>query len=283
MDFTWLTVVNGFFQLFKNLNFIGKIYEKTKYGKDYYFEEYDKQITIFKDGHGILTNTMKIKVLNPADFCVLHRRLGLSDSKPQAVFSSLEEMLQTSIPDRFDSLGFWYSCSDDIVTGIEEFYYSDDDSSRENVVLKKNPKELRWRFNLNSNKIQKNKTYTIQYAISVPGMFTIDNGYFNENWLSLGLTPELSSSLKVKHTMKKLNYIIAIEKDVHLKSDVVCDVVGHKKTGTEIKRHLHGKMHDDLFYRKYEFNIKNPQINSSIRITCDLENTAKVPALHGKK
>lgn len=264
-----LEIVNGFNNIttcIKNLFYLKKFFEKYKYGKDYYFEEYDKHITIYKNGHGILITSFKLKILNPKKFTSLRRSLSIKDGKKSARFEALEKMLKTDKGERFDSLGFWFNSDDNIITEACEYYYSDTDPAKEDKSLKNDPKILRWRFKINSGKIKKDKSYNIKYAISVPGMFPIEDGKFDTNNNPFDVYDEFSSSLTVTHAMKKIVYTISLEKGIEIADNLECQLLDHEKNGTETKELVEGKMLDELFYDKYIYTIENPNINSSIEI-----------------
>lgn len=268
--------INSIFQLIKNLLLFYKLREKIKYGTDYYFEEYKKQITLYKNGHGILSTTFKIKVINPEKFTSIRRKLNIADGKKNAHFKSLDEMLKTDKEKRFTDFGFWFCSDSNVITGVKEFYFSDNDYSKEDKAIKNNPKELRWIFKLNNSKIKKNHTYTMGYAISVPGMFPISNGVFDEenNPFDDGYD-DFSSELKVVHAIKKVIYTVAIEKGIQIEDDLKCVLIDHKKDGSEKTIPLDGIMRDSVFYDKYTYIIDNPHINSTIKINWNIVHNEK--------
>lgn len=118
--------LNSWISVFEKLNKLGKrcafkIQAKQIKGA-YYFEEYNKSVTVYKNGLGILITTIKLKVLDPDNTKEIERELDISDGKISARFSSWHELLRTDTDDRFIKYGLWYQSDDNVVTAARENY-----------------------------------------------------------------------------------------------------------------------------------------------------------------
>lgn len=166
--------LNSHIILFEKISKLFKpLFDKFRYlrNKDfpYYFENYTKHVTIYKNGNGIIINTADLVVTNIDDFNKIFRKLNIEDGKANIKFPSLEKMKSESKTNRFDNFGFWFYSEDKIISSIKEFYWSDTDTTKEDFKIKQNPKEMRWVFDFNKSKIQKMKKYKIIYMFSIVG------------------------------------------------------------------------------------------------------------------
>ena len=71
---------------------------------DFYFENYTKHVTVYKEGHGIIINTFDIKINNKENFKEIKRKLNIEDGKTDAIFPKLSVMKQTNSYDRFNTV-----------------------------------------------------------------------------------------------------------------------------------------------------------------------------------
>lgn len=230
---------------------------------DYYFSNYEKHITIYRNGNGIIIHKFTVIINNIEKFKKIRRKINIEDAKITSVFPSMEEMLKTDVSDRFDKFGFWYYTKDNIISKVKEYYWQKN-SSGENINLKNNPKEMRWVFEIDRERIKTNFPYDIIYTISVPGLMPLENGKLNSKLA--GRESEISSSaMNIDHKIKNLKYTISFEKGVDLESVPVCKymIEGQDEPTESI---ITGEKEDDIFYNKYVFCIRKPEFNSHLKI-----------------
>ncbi len=230
---------------------------------DYYFENYTKHVTIYKNGNGIIMNTFNIVVNNYENFNEFKRKINVEDGKSMLVFPALSKMKSTSKDKRFEEFGFWiYKPSDSIINSVVEKYWSDHDPDEIDYASSKNPKELRWIFTIKKNKSKINKLHKIAYAISIPGLYPIEKGVFVKE---IANEPEengrSSTSIHVDHYIKKITYILSFEDGIKLITEPECFSIN----GQRIPIHEF-TMEEGIFYNKYIFTIDKPSYGTNIII-----------------
>lgn len=231
---------------------------------DYYFEEYQKSVTVYKNGHGIIINSFTVIVNNVDSFEQFNRKLDISDGRSDACFPKFSEMKRIKLEDRFKKTGFWCDSKEKIILCSKKFNWDDNNPLKESKIPLSD-KELRWIFKINKSKIETHKPYHIVYVISIDGMFPIKDGLFNENIANTKETyGQYSSSIHVEHQIKKIIYTISFEHNLDLKRVPVC----YLQDG----RYVHCVEDDNLLYKKYNFEIKNPQKNSNIIVEWKFNN-----------
>ena len=232
---------------------------------DYYFIDYTKHITIYKNGNGIIMHQFTVLVNNTEKFKRIRRKLNIEDGNINSKFSSLEEMMKTNKSERFDKFGFWYYSKDNIISDVKEYYWQKN-SSAEDTKVKNNPKELRWIFKINKQRINKETPYNITYAISVPGLSALENGRLNCELLSDEFDDISSSNMNIDHKIKNLRYIISFEEEVELEKTPTCSYIVQGQDDSE-ELQVEGEEENNILYKKWIFNINNPKFNSDIKVT----------------
>lgn len=240
--------------------------------KEYYFKEYTKHVTIYKNGNGIIINSFKIKIVNAKKMGCIYRKLNIKDGYKEASFPKLNEMKSTKIDDRFKKFGYWAKSSNDILTKSKEYYWDDNDYNKVDPDAKADDKELRWKLILNDGKIKNRGEYEITYVISIPGMFPIENGFYyndlhNPKYID---NYDFSSSIKVEHEIKKLNYIVSFEHGINIDETPLCYMYSHNNNNHSNKKKIHGKEIDNYIFRKFEYNIKRPKYQRNIKINWNI-------------
>lgn len=234
---------------------------------DYYFNSYEKHLTIYNDGTGIIINSFEVTVNNIDSFKRIRRRLNIEDGKKTSNFPTLQKMLDTSKKERFDKFGFWYYSKENIISQVKEYYWNTTHVSSEDKKAKGNPKELRWIFEINRSKLEAGKTYHIIYAISVPGIASLDNGLFNKKLVNDDIFSEEScSNMHIDHKIKKLTYIVSFESGINLLVEPTCEFYKNDQDETEAIT-INGVESYNMFYNKYTFNVNNPLLGSDIKVT----------------
>ncbi|MCH5250894.1 MAG: hypothetical protein J1E98_13220 [Lachnospiraceae bacterium] len=234
---------------------------KTDY--DFYFKDYTKHVTIYKNGNGIIMNTFSICVNNYENFREFKRKINVEDGKRDTSFPSLSKMKSTPKEKRFEEYGFWvYKPHDSIINRTIEKYWSDNDPDAIDNILQHNNKELRWVFEIARNKIKNKDVHKISYAISVPGLYPIEKGRFLKE---IANDPEsdgvASSSIHVEHYIEKIKYIVSFEEGIKLNKEPECFTVNGKKIPI-----YDFDIEEGVFYNKYIFIINKPSYGTNIII-----------------
>jgi hypothetical protein len=239
-------------------------YKLKKRGHPFYIEDFEKHVTVYKNGHGIFREALRLKALNYEGCDYLIRRLNIEDAAKDTVFLSLEEMKETDMRDRFTKQGFWYESQGGLVGEPVEFYWSDDDYKKEDNRLRDNPKEFRFRFSL--NRAKRSEFHNIDYAISIPGMFPITDGCFDAEKTD-DKNYRFGSSIRVNHThVKKLKYILSFEKGMQNIEEPSFTLTEKFANGQSREKNIKTEYVSSVFYDRYIAEIEAPSFNN--RIEC---------------
>lgn len=231
---------------------------------DYYFADFEKHITIYRNGNGIIIHKFTVIVNNVDKFRRIRRKLNIEDGNIHSNFPSLDKMRQTDKADRFDKYGFWYYDKNNIISEVKEYYWQKN-SEEESKKSKCNSKEIRWIFKINKQNVQKNKPYEVIYIISVPGLAPLEKGRLDRKLLSDDFGDESSSNMNIDHKIRNLRYIISFEEGIELETVPQCRYIISDQD--EIKETaVIGTKEYDLIYNKYIFCINAPEFNSDVKI-----------------
>lgn len=237
---------------------------KKDYDKlDYYFESYHKHLTVYKNGNGIIINSFTVIVNDINSIQEFKRELNISDAKNTTTFPKLNRMKNEKLNNRFNNFGFWCKClnNKDLIKSIREFYWSNKPQEID-TISQSNPKIMKWIMEMNPSSIEVGKPYNIVYVMSIPGMFPIQNGLFEESIANIkGTQGKFKSSFGFKHEIKNFTYTISFENGLCLKNRPS----GSITSGTE-KNNLHYTNDNNIIYDKYIFNTKTPKVGSVINI-----------------
>lgn len=216
------------------------------------FDEYTKQITVYRDGHGILMNTFVINVLNKDQFLTMRRSLDIHDACKDTHFKSIEEMSSMRRRDRFDKMGFWYEPKEYINRIIPHI----DESS----------KNLEWSFQFDKSKIinLKDPSFYMSYSLSIPKMFPVSDNYFDAENAPSG-DNLCTTYLEVRHKVKKFTYIVSFEKNMKFEQ---YPSFKNYPSGIDHGEFNEIKLEDksDIFYNRYVGSIKNPILGSAAAV-----------------
>lgn len=254
------------YMLFKNIS--AKIKKKKNDFsdvQDYYFSDYEKQITIYNNGTGIIMHKFNVIANNTTKLQQIRRKLNIEDGNKESKFPSLKTMMETSKSDRFQDFGFWYKSDDNIVSEVKEYYW-DRKSSNENKKVKNNPQEIRWIFKIDKSRLKKNKPYEICYVVSVPGLAALQNGNLNKALLNDSIDENSSSNMHIDHKIQNLKYTISFEDGVCIDTPPKCKCIISEQDGLKTLD-VSGIEEYNLLYTKYIFCIDNPIFGSDIEIS----------------
>ena len=237
--------------------------EKSLETLDYYFEEYNKHLTVYKDGHGILIDSFTL-VINDIDSIQKFKRLiDINDGQINTSLPKLSVMKRTDIKDRFKKYGFWCKCCNDnkLIHSVEEKYWSENDDEIDEVS-QNDPKVLKWIFRINISSIKIGFPYKIVYVISLPKMFPINNGRFSEEIANHKMTHgKYKTEFSSKHIIKKFSQTISFENRFDLKNIPNGKILKYGNT-----KNLHFVNDNNIIYDKYIFTANNIGENDIIEI-----------------
>jgi hypothetical protein len=253
----------------KGFNLFKYFGNKEKLCDDYYYEEYNKKIFVKKNGDGLVVSSCNLKVIDPIKTDSLIRTLDISDAKKSSCFEPFDKMRNTSMENIFSEYGFWFRSDNDIVTDVEEFY--EDKNSRR----KDDNKFISVKFMIDTTKLEKNRTYKIVHAFSVPGLFPIKDGRFDVEEQDRKDYNDFRSYVSTEHIGHHLRFAAYFENGIEFKekpsgnSKLLSSVKKNKKNSA--KNH-NCVFKDNIFYKKYHFEIENPQDYTDIYMKWNVKN-----------
>lgn len=237
---------------------------KTKDSQAYFFDEYNKKVYVKNNGDGVIVATLILHVNDPEKTTHLIRSINFSDAKKDMNLPEFDELLQTDGKEYFKDFGLWCESDNGIVTDIIEEYDPID------AKYKNDKRFLSFKMQLNSAALEKGKSYRITYAISVPGMYPIENGRFSgtvEEHVNYG---NFKTSVSTYQTFTILTYSVYMEKGIVFSSKPKAYYRGIPTNG-EVRPNT-CKYRNNMFYEKFNFTLENPQEYDIIYMEWDLKN-----------
>lgn len=234
---------------------------------DYYFDEYNRKVFVKKNGSGLIVSAVKLKVVDPEKIDYFNRTLDISDGKKTAAFTDFKQMKEVPLENIFNEYGFWYISQNEIITDAEE-YYDDMDkpqADRNNF--------LGFRLISDNTKLKKGLSYTFSYAISVPDLFPISDGYFDDQMADRKNYESFSSYVSASHFGDLLKFSMYFEQGINFKEKPKGYAYRSDTAKPSIKN-IEGKQcefKDNIFYTKYSFTISEPQEYKSICMKWDIK------------
>ncbi len=230
---------------------------------EYYFEQYHKHLTVYKNGNGIIINSFIIVVNDINSITKFKREINIEDAKECAVFPSLKDMKKTNLKYRFEKFCFRCKCinNNDLIHSIEEKYWTAD-SDNDDEFSKNNPKVLKWILKMNPSSIEIGKPYKIVYVISIPNMFPVENGFFKECIANKkGTHGKFSSQLTIKHKVKHFIYTVSFENGLRLYKKPTGKIIDGRTS-----QNIHYENDNNIIYDKYIFRVDDFNVGNSINI-----------------
>lgn len=264
--FGFLSKINLFYSSANNasktMGFFKKIINKRK---DYIVGEQCKKIVIYRNGNGIIEHSFNFEIIKPENFKNFYRSLSIEDGCRNSCFPPLTSMLTTSQSERFIKYGFWFNSSDSFVKKVEEYYWDSTNVNKIDKISQANNKILKFRFDINSNKIAKGAIKNLTYSISVPDLYPIHN-YKYDSTIANAKSNQFSTQLTVKYDILRIKYIIGFEKGFEFKQEPQCTLTKSNRNHSSKVRNISGTIKDNNFYSYYEFEIENLKYNDVIKI-----------------
>lgn len=233
---------------------------------DYYFTYYEKHMTIYKSGNGIIKHKFTIVVNDINKLEYLRRKIKIPNGVKTLKFPPLDKMKKTPKDKRFTDFGFWYKSDDDIVSEVKEYYWDSLNPDRENKDAKNNPRELRWLFLIDKNKLKKEIPYEISYIMSVPGLEALEDGCLKSELRKDESEDRSFSSMRITHNIKHYKYIVSFEDGICIDVPPKCECIINTQDGVKTLDIL-GTIDYDLLYTKYIFELDHPEFGSNIRVS----------------
>jgi len=245
---------------------IKKILKSKNAIEDYYYEEYNKKIYVRKNGDGLIVNSFVLKVINPDAITDFVRSLDITDAKLTSKLIPFNDMLKTPIEHRFSEYGFWYSSDGNIISEVVEYYEQD------SIYRRDDKRFTSVKFVIDKNAIKAGNTYNISYAYSIPGLFPISNGRFDVNNQNRNNYPEFTSHISVTHMGDHLRLSAYFEEGIDFKSIPEGYLIKHPNGRAQKPVMKRCEFKNNMFYKKYWIEIKNPQEYRDIYLQWNVKN-----------
>lgn len=230
----------------------------------YYFDEYNKKVFVKNNGDGVIVWYTKLHVVDPVQSNRIIRTVDITDAKEDSEFPPVIDMIAQGNKAPFETFGMWHKSDNDIVTDIVEVYDEADEKRKEDK------KFLSFQLVLNSAALEENGVYNITFAISIPGLFRIENGRYSGTIDEHKKEGTYKTSLTTYRTQKLLSYSIYTEQNMVFskKPHAICK--GAKTKGVPVENKC--KYRNNMFYEKFSFTLENPQEYDIIYMEWDLKN-----------
>lgn len=267
----FISKINAIFSITNNTQKIKRcITKKLRKNKDYVVNKQYKKIVIYRNGQGIIEHSFDFDVLNPSKFKHFYRMLNIEDGWVTASFPTLKIMKGTQKEKRISEYGFWYNSDNDFVDNVEEYYWSKPNVGEIDNISLNNNKELKFKFDINGNKIKSNDVNNLTYSISVPQMFPITNYKYDESKANLK-NNVFSTQLVVENDILNIKYVVGFETGFKFKKEPECTITKSSRNHNSKSDDIVGKIRNNNFYTYYEFDIQKLSYNDVIKIKWELE------------
>lgn len=230
---------------------------------DYKIIKHFKQVTVYKNGHGIIETRFKIKIFNPENFKKFYRNINISDAKPATCFPDFDTMINTDKQYRLSRFGLWNSCENNIIKNIKKCNDVEDNDFLSNFTNHPG-KDLSFKFIIDNSQIKKNGIYEFSYSVSIPGMYNI-NGF---NPLDNSF---MKTQININHYTENVEYLVAFDKDFSFEQSPICEINKKLANGKHKNKNIVGEYVIQDFYHKYYFRIHQPEFNNKIKIEWKLK------------
>ena len=240
-----------------------KIGQSKKSNDGFYYENYEKELEIYRDGTVIIKHSFKIIITDSTKCYRIYRYIDVSDDTNIFVFGSLADLMKIDISKRFSEAGFWYNSDNNFLTAVE-FPWDENNRARQKSQII--PQELRWYFQLDTAELENGKGYNFKYAASIPNMLPMTDGKYDKTKEN---SPDYSfiSLLALDNIVKRYTYILSFEKGIEMTQPPLCS--SYTKGG-ENQKLLKAIIEDDLFYKKHIITGKNLKSNNIVEYTWDI-------------
>lgn len=230
----------------------------------FYYEEYTKHLTIYKNGHGILMYSFTLRITDSKKCTTIYRKINCEDASRDFRFDTLSNMQKTNIDERFNKMGFWYESDNKFISSACEFNWDDDNPERQKNIV--NPKQLKWIFKINNSILENGNKYKFNYILSLPDMFPITNyeyDHLKEPYADYEFVSLFNSDNKVKN----VTYILSFERGFNLTQTPKC---AYYIKGNASRTNLKVNRENNFIYQKYIARYKNLSYNNNIEYVWDI-------------
>lgn len=219
----------------------------------YYIDDSTKSVTIYKNGHGIIINTLRLKILDKLAFNKdgLIRTIDFCNTTKKNVrLPPFEDMINADKINRFADYGFWYQSTSNVM--------------KHHVLIDEGTKkQLSFKLDLSVD-IDKYEFIEFTYSFSIPGLFPISYGYFDiENAL---IDTPFETSLNIENQINKFTYILSFEKGIKIQSEEIKGIIEVPKVNNGFVKEDQSIKHiNDIFYNKFFFIKRFPAFQSMFK------------------
>jgi len=216
-----------------------------------------KHVTAYKNGHGIILQDIELRLYRPEH--PFRREIGVSDVPPSFKFEKLQDLKKKLVESRFTEQGFWYESNPKGI--IEDVRWVKAESTDTKLVF-----DFIFDQSLANDYI--NKPIKIMYGYSIPKIYPIKGGVYDSSY---DAENPFFTGFKVNYKMDYYKGVIGFEKGIRLSKKIAVDYYEKGRDNSYITKEMLKK--DDIFYDKYEIEIKKPKMGSVILIEVTLEDS----------
>lgn len=230
------------------------ILQDSYYKINYRIIGFRKHVTAYKNGHGIILQDIELRLYKPEH--PFRREINVSEVPEGFKFEKFKDLEKKSIENRFTEQGFWYESNPKGI--VEDVRWIKAESTDTKLVF-----DFIFDQSIASNYI--NKPIKIMYGYSIPKIYPIENGIYDNSY---GAENPFFTGFMVNYKMDYYKGIIGFEKGIKFANKIGIDYYENGRDNGYINKEM--KKKDDIFYDKYEVEIKKPKLGSAILIEVTL-------------
>lgn len=267
--FDWIPFVyeisQFLYKVFRKANItISEIFIRLKF-KNYYIRKYVQEVTVLKNGHGIITCELNMKIFNLQERITVRRWFDISDGGPNATINH-SGFSKSNGEKRFLESDFFYKA---YIGGLDvtnkavsikqypNMIYKD--GEYQNVSKELINKVFSFEFVIDPAEFPKNSTeIKIMYCFSNPDMFDIVNQSENN----------VNTQISIEHKIRNLCHIISFENGLIVAKDSIQKCVKELAYQSDVRKKSNHKVQNSLYYNKYVISKRNPKYHSLISFCC---------------
>jgi hypothetical protein len=213
---------------------------------DFVYQKFLKKLAIYENGHGIVINSIEIKVLEKLKELYRFFDATSGNGCKDVSLPSLEKMLKLNHTERFTKAGFWFESDFKCEVRVEEDL----------------PHKKKFIFEWNSQ-IAKGTIVHLSYAFSIPCLYPLTSGRFDPRKAAEPNNLNALVGFSVNTPIKHFEYEIAFLKSINKEEpylEVFKGDAPYRKRSKEPEKIL------DPFYERYRFTLSNLQPGYQINI-----------------
>lgn len=224
------------------------ILKDTLYKLNYRIIGFRKHVTAYKNGHGIILQDIELRLYKPEH--PFRREISVSEVPEGFKFENFKILKKRSVENRFTEQGFWYESNPKGI--VEDVRWIKAESTDTKMVF-----DFIFDQSIASDYI--NKPIKIMYGYSIPKIYPIENGFYDDSYDARN---PFFTGFVVNYKMNYYKSVIGFEKGIKFANKICADYYENGRDNSYITKEL--KKKDDIFYNKYEIEIKKPKLGSLI-------------------